>query len=295
MRANVDGAGLRAGLAMLVAPGCCFFFLFFFMVLMCAAGPVSAADTSDAPDAGGPRRQDVIKAAPAAAPDAVQAAARPPELGRWLADTFGEGKPRNTFVPELRRLLTQIRQRLAALRALATRYPASDADAAPESAPGPASSSTAAVATRVASASATDAPEPAPRMRRVALTAGPAMQPASRQRPGPAARTRLDRQVRLLYTALRNDLDALDARFAVLFGSTARGLPASEVPADWRRRTEVAAGYAASLESLVKTLLDTRDDLATGDPDGTEERTARTFAALWDAINAPTQSASVNP
>jgi hypothetical protein len=197
----------------------------------------------------------VVLAAPVGETETPQQAPppRPPALGRWLAETFGEGKARSTFVPELRRLLAQVRQRLAALRALSARYPPSlpeEADSRPTAQPRSTSSSIA------------------------------------------AARARLDRQVRLLYGALRTDLEALDARFSVLFGSTARGLPASELPADWRQRTEAAAGYAATLDGLVQQLLLTHDDLAAGDTDGMEARTARTFAALWDAINPPPPQAA---
>jgi hypothetical protein len=194
----------------------------------------------------------VVLAAPPGATATPQQAAppRPPALGRWLAETFGEGKARSTFVPELRRLLAQVRQRLAALRALSARYPPSSPEEADSLASAP----------------------------RAAL--------------GAVARARLDRQVRLLYGALRTDLEALDARFSVLFGSTARGLPASELPADWRQRTEAAAGYAATLDGLVQQLLLTHDDLAAGDADGMEARTARSFAALWDAINPPPPQAA---
>lgn len=107
----------------------------------------------------------------------------------------------------------------------------------------------------------------------------------------PAARAKLQRLLDLHYRALNTDLHALDARVAVLFGSTARPEPAEIAPADWARRVDAGLVHARALDRLLDTLL-TRDDLLADErqPDG-PRALSREFSALWEAVNARTSPA----
>lgn len=52
----------------------------------------------------------------------------------------------------------------------------------------------------------------------------------------PAARAKLQKLVDRHYQSLSDELDALDARFAILFGSTTRVFPTRRAPSDWQTR-----------------------------------------------------------
>jgi hypothetical protein len=104
----------------------------------------------------------------------------------------------------------------------------------------------------------------------------------------PAARAKLQKLLDRHYQSLSADLDALDARFAILFGSTTRVFPARRAPADWQQRVNTGFTYAESLDRSLRDLL-TLDDLpqVPGDDNMPEGRAVTAaFGALWDAVHA---------
>lgn len=104
----------------------------------------------------------------------------------------------------------------------------------------------------------------------------------------PAARAKLQKLLDRHYQSLSADLDALDARFAILFGSTTRVFPVRRAPTDWQQRVNTGFTHAESLDQSLRELL-TLDDLppvpAGADmPEGRAVTSA--FGALWDAMHA---------
>ena len=104
----------------------------------------------------------------------------------------------------------------------------------------------------------------------------------------PAARAKLQKLLDRHYQSLSADLDALDARFAILFGSTTRVFPTRRAPSDWQERVNTGFTHAESLDRSLRDLL-TLDDLppvpANDDmPEGRAVTAA--FGALWDAVHA---------
>ena len=104
----------------------------------------------------------------------------------------------------------------------------------------------------------------------------------------PAARAKLQKLLDRHYQSLSNDLDALDARFAILFGSTTRVFPARRAPSDWQERVNRGFAHAESLDRSLRELL-SLDDLAAV-PAGEEMPEGRAitaaFGALWDTVHA---------
>jgi hypothetical protein len=104
----------------------------------------------------------------------------------------------------------------------------------------------------------------------------------------PAARAKLQKLLDRHYQSLSNDLDALDARFAILFGSTTRVFPARRAPSDWQARVNSGFTHAESLDRSLRELL-TLDDLPAV-PAGAEMPEGRAvtaaFGALWDTVHA---------
>jgi hypothetical protein len=104
----------------------------------------------------------------------------------------------------------------------------------------------------------------------------------------PAARGKLQKLLDRHYQLLSNDLDALDGRFAILFGSTTRVFPTRRAPSDWQQRVNTGFEHAESLDRSLRVLL-TLDDLPPVPADGdTAEGRAVTaaFSALWEAVHA---------
>jgi hypothetical protein len=104
----------------------------------------------------------------------------------------------------------------------------------------------------------------------------------------PAARGKLQKLLDRHYQSLSADLDALDERFAVLFGSTTRVFPARRAPTDWQQRVNTGFTHAESLDRSLRDLL-TLDDLppVPADEDMPEGRAVTAaFGALWDAVHA---------
>jgi hypothetical protein len=104
----------------------------------------------------------------------------------------------------------------------------------------------------------------------------------------PAARAKLQKLLDRHYQSLSADLDTLDARFAILFGSTTRVFPMRRAPADWQHRVNSGFAHAASLDRSLRDLF-TLDDLPPVAADeGTAEGRAVTsaFGALWDAVHS---------
>jgi hypothetical protein len=104
----------------------------------------------------------------------------------------------------------------------------------------------------------------------------------------PAARAKLQKLLDRHYQSLSADLDALDARFAILFGSTTRVFPTRRAPSDWQQRVNTGSAYAESLDRSLRDLL-TLDDLPPlpaddGMPEGRAVREA--FGALWNVVHA---------
>jgi hypothetical protein len=99
----------------------------------------------------------------------------------------------------------------------------------------------------------------------------------------------LDQAVTHRYESLRSDLDALNERLGVLYAT--RTMPGSPrgtgLPRDWRERVAIAREQAETLERMVKQLLE-RDDLPAADDPVGEDAFAKTFGALWEAINGRT-------
>jgi hypothetical protein len=104
----------------------------------------------------------------------------------------------------------------------------------------------------------------------------------------PAARVKLQKLLDRHYQSLSSDLDALDARFAILFGSTTRVFPTRRAPSDWQSRVNDSFAHAESLASSLRELL-TLDNLPAvpASEDMAEGRAVTAaFAALWDAIHS---------
>jgi hypothetical protein len=156
-------------------------------------------------------------------------------LSRWLDRTFGARRERKTFVPDLQRLVGEVRQQLGALDTLARRYPEGEVV----------------------------------------------------EQWADADRAALHRRVDQAYGAISRDLNVLDARIGILFGSTSRALPVSDAPSDWRHRAALALAHAEAMDREVRRLL-TFDDVPSGDAQAAERASvASTFAALWDVVHAP--------
>jgi hypothetical protein len=108
----------------------------------------------------------------------------------------------------------------------------------------------------------------------------------------PDVRARLQELVNRHYAAINRDLDALDGRMAVLFGSTSRCLPLTQAPSDWTHRAAAGLAQAQALDHLVQELLthvDVPEDMRRRSG---AESLAHTFGALWDAVNAAPVPAS---
>jgi hypothetical protein len=104
----------------------------------------------------------------------------------------------------------------------------------------------------------------------------------------PVARGKLQKLLDRHYQLLSNDLDALDARFAILFGSTTRVFPTRRAPSDWQQRVNTGFEHAESLDRSLRDLL-TLDDLppVPAGEDAPEGRAVTAaFGALWDAVHA---------
>jgi hypothetical protein len=103
----------------------------------------------------------------------------------------------------------------------------------------------------------------------------------------PAARAKLQKLLDRHYQSLSADLDALDARFAILFGSTTRVFPARRAPTDWQQRVISGFAHAESLDRSLRDLL-TLDELSPvpAEDDMSEGRAVTAaFGALWDAVH----------
>jgi hypothetical protein len=104
----------------------------------------------------------------------------------------------------------------------------------------------------------------------------------------PAARAKLQKLLDRHYQSLNSDLNDLDARLAVLFGSTTRVFAGRRAPSDWQQRVNSGFTHAESLDRSLRELL-TREDLppVPADEDMPEGRPVRAaFGALWDAVHA---------
>jgi hypothetical protein len=104
----------------------------------------------------------------------------------------------------------------------------------------------------------------------------------------PAARAKLQKLLDRHYQSLSDDLDALDARLAILFGSTTRVFPARRAPSDWQQRVNTGFTHAESLDRSLRDLL-TFDELpqVPGDEDMPAGRAVTAaFGALWDSVHA---------
>jgi Putative zinc-finger len=103
-----------------------------------------------------------------------------------------------------------------------------------------------------------------------------------------ADRAALRRRVDESYRRISRDLNDLDARVGILFGSTTRSLPVAEAPADWRQRAAAALAHAEAMDVQVRQLL-TFDDVPSrgGSRVTGGALVPSTFAALWDVVHAP--------
>jgi hypothetical protein len=102
------------------------------------------------------------------------------------------------------------------------------------------------------------------------------------------ARGKLQKLLDRHYQLLSNDLDALDARLAILFGSTTRVFPTRRAPSDWQQRVNTGFEHAESLDRSLRDLL-TLDDLppVPANDDTAEGRAVTAaFGALWDAVHS---------
>lgn len=106
------------------------------------------------------------------------------------------------------------------------------------------------------------------------------------------AHARLSRLIDLHFLALRADLDELNLRLAVLFGSQTRPRLLRRAPPDWQRRTPIVSAHAARLEDAVEAML-TLDDLpADFHGDASPEvrpvhAVSAAFDTLWETVNSP--------
>ena len=102
-----------------------------------------------------------------------------------------------------------------------------------------------------------------------------------------ADRVALHRRVNDAYDRISRDLNDLDSRIGILFGSTSRSLPVVEAPADWRQRAALALAHAEAMDVQVRQLL-ASDDLPSAESRATSAPPVMsTFAALWDVVHAP--------
>jgi hypothetical protein len=105
-----------------------------------------------------------------------------------------------------------------------------------------------------------------------------------------ADRVALRRRVDESYRRISRDLNDLDARVGILFGSTTRSLPIAEAPADWRQRAAAALAHAEAMDAQVRQLLASEDVPAASSGETRVKGGAlvpSTFAALWDVVHAP--------
>jgi len=104
----------------------------------------------------------------------------------------------------------------------------------------------------------------------------------------PAARAKLQKLLDRHYQSLSADLDALDARFAILFGSSTRVFPTRRAPSDWQERVNSGFAHAESLDRSLRDLL-TLDELPpvpAGDETAEGRAVTAAFGALWNAVHA---------
>jgi hypothetical protein len=102
-----------------------------------------------------------------------------------------------------------------------------------------------------------------------------------------ADRAALRRRVEESYRRISRDLNDLELRVSVLFGSRTRSFPVTEAPADWRERAARALAHAEAMDGQVRDLL-TFDDVPPAEARVTgAARVPATFAALWDVVHAP--------
>jgi hypothetical protein len=97
----------------------------------------------------------------------------------------------------------------------------------------------------------------------------------------------LRRRVEESYRRISRDLNELELRVSVLFGSRTRSFPVTEAPADWRQRAAHALAHAEAMDGQVRDLL-TFDDVPAAEARVTgAAKMPATFAALWDVVHAP--------
>jgi hypothetical protein len=105
----------------------------------------------------------------------------------------------------------------------------------------------------------------------------------------PTARGKLQKLLDRHYQSLSADLDALDGRLAVLFGSATRVLPSRRAPGDWQQRVHDGIAHAESLDRSLRELL-ALDDLPPVPPEDDapvgERAVPVAFGALWDAVHS---------
>ena len=102
-----------------------------------------------------------------------------------------------------------------------------------------------------------------------------------------ADRAALRRRVEESYRRISRDLNELELRVSVLFGSRTRSFPVTEAPADWRERAALALAHAEAMDGQVRDLLKF-DDVPSAEARVTgAAQVPATFAALWDVVHAP--------
>jgi hypothetical protein len=102
----------------------------------------------------------------------------------------------------------------------------------------------------------------------------------------------LDAQALARYDALRDDLEDLETRVAIIFGTAPQRVArATGLPDDWRQRANEALRHSTRLECLIAELL-TYDDVWPSDGSGDVRRHPMyakidpALTALWDTVNA---------
>jgi len=104
-----------------------------------------------------------------------------------------------------------------------------------------------------------------------------------------ADRAALRRRVEERYRRISRDLNDLELRVSVMFGSRTRSFPVTEAPADWRQRAAAALAHAEAMDGQVRDLL-TFDDVPVESAEARATKARQmpvTFAALWDVVHAP--------
>jgi hypothetical protein len=102
-----------------------------------------------------------------------------------------------------------------------------------------------------------------------------------------ADRAALRRRIEDGYRRVSRDLNELELRVSVLFGSRTRLFPVTEAPADWRERAAAALTHAEAMDGQVRDLL-SYDDVPSTETRATgASQVPATFAALWDVVHAP--------